>query len=437
MTARRYSRGEKQRGTRARVNVRGAGWNSLFQSLGRIEVVLLVGAILLLLVLIYTVQSVISPFLLLGAIIFLLYPLRGYALAKKIMWLSVIIFGVWFAVSISSVLAPFVVSLVLAYVMNPIVERFERWGVARWVTSLILILILLGLVTLLFFFLLPLVLSQLEGILDALSELVVDFNSWIWNSKIVKALERYGVSADEVRTTLTSQFAPKLEDILKNLLKGLLLLASSISNLVTQIFYIVLVPFLTFYILADLPKIHQRFLLLFPQFYRDRIEQFLQSADRVIGLYLRGAIMVACLQGILVAVVFSIVGIKYALMLGVIAAVLDLVPYFGLIVTMVVAAIVAAFSGPPILPKVLFALGFIESLRIFETMYLSPKIVGSKVGMHPLIVIFSMLVFFYFLGFVGLLIAVPVTALLILLVREWEANKRGIPLRQYHSGKSE
>jgi predicted PurR-regulated permease PerM len=353
------------------------------------------------------------------------------------MWLSVIIFGVWFAVSISSVLAPFVVSLVLAYVMNPIVERFERWGVARWVTSLILILILLGLVTLLFFFLLPLVLSQLEGILDALSELVVDFNSWIWNSKIVKALERYGVSADEVRTTLTSQFAPKLEDILKNLLKGLLLLASSISNLVTQIFYIVLVPFLTFYILTDLPKIHQRFLLLFPQFYRDRIEQFLQSADRVIGLYLRGAIMVACLQGILVAVVFSIVGIKYALMLGVIAAVLDLVPYFGLIVTMVVAAIVAAFSGPPILPKVLFALGFIESLRIFETMYLSPKIVGSKVGMHPLIVIFSMLVFFYFLGFVGLLIAVPVTALLILLVREWEANKRGIPLRQYHSGKSE
>jgi predicted PurR-regulated permease PerM len=124
-------------------------------------------------------------------------------------------------------------------------------------------------------------------------------------------------------------------------------------------------------------------------------------------------------------------------MLGVIAAVLDLVPYFGLIVTMVVAAIVAAFSGPPILPKVLFALGFIETLRIFETMYLSPKIVGSKVGLHPLIVIFSILVFFYFLGFVGLLIAVPVTALLILLVREWEANKRGIPLRQYHSGKSD
>jgi len=147
--------------------------------------------------------------------------------------------------------------------------------------------------------------------------------------------------------------------------------------------------------------------------------------------------MVACLQGILVAVVFSIVGIKYSLMLGVIAAVLDLVPYFGLIVTMVVAAIVAAFSGPPILPKVLFALGFIETLRIFETMYLSPKIVGSKVGLHPLIVIFSILVFFYFLGFVGLLIAVPVTALLILLVREWEANKRGIPLRQYHSGKSD
>jgi predicted PurR-regulated permease PerM len=437
MTAKRNSRTGKRRGDRGRVNVRDAGWDTLFQSLGRIEVVLLVGSILLLLVLIYSIQSVISPFLLLGAILFLLYPLRGYALAKKIMWLSVILCGIWFAVTISSVLAPFVISLVLAYVLNPVVERFERWGVARWVTSLILILILLGLVTLLFFFLLPVVLTQFEGILDALSKLVVDFNSWIWNSRFVKALERYGFSAEEVRTTLTSQFAPKLEDLLKNLLKGLLVLASSISSLVTQIFYVVLLPFLTFYILTDLRKIHERFLLLFPQRLRDRIEQYLKSADQVIGLYLRGAILVAFLQGILVATLFTIVGIKYALMLGVIAAVLDLVPYFGLIVTMVLAAIVAAFSDPPVLPKVLFALGSIEALRIFETMYLSPKIVGGKVGLHPLIVIFSILVFFYFLGFVGLLIAVPVTALLILLVREWEANKRGIPLRQYHSSKSD
>jgi predicted PurR-regulated permease PerM len=412
-------------------------WDSLFQSLGRIEIVLLIGAILLLLVLIYSIQSVLSPLLLLGAILFLLYPLRGYSLAKKIMWLSIILFGIWFVSSISSLLAPFLVSMVLAYVMNPIVERFERWSVPRWVTSLVLILILLGLITLFFFLVLPVVLTQVEGILDSLSRLIVDFNTWIWNSSMVKALERYGVSGDEVRNTITSQFTPKLEDILKNLVRGLLMLASSISNLVTQIFYVVLVPFLTFYILADLPKIRRRFVLLFSHRYRDRVESYLESADKVIGLYLRGAITVALVQGVIIATIFSIVGIKYALMLGVIAAILDFIPYFGLIITMILAAIVAMFSDPPVLPKVLFAMGSIESLRIFETMYLSPRIVGSKVGLHPLLVIFSILVFFYFLGFLGLLIAVPTTALIITFVKEWEATRKGISPDQYHASGAE
>ena len=408
-------------------------WDSLFQSLGRIEIVLLIGAILLLLVLIYTIQSIISPFLLLGAIIFLLYPLRGYNLAKKIMWLSIILFGIWFVSSISSLLAPFVVSLALAYVMNPVVERFERWGVPRWITSLFLIIILLTLIVLFFFLVLPVVLTQFEGILDSMSRLIVDFNSWIWNSSVLKALEKYGVSSEEVRNTLTGSVAPRLEDILKNVLRGLLLLVSSISNLVTQIFYVVLVPFLTFYILADLPKIRQRFLMLFAHRYRDQVESYLKSADAVIGLYLRGTITIALMQGIIIATIFSIVGIKYALMLGVIAAIFDLIPYFGLIITMVLAVIVAMFSDPPVLPKVLFSLLSIESLRLFETMYLSPRIVGSKVGLHPLLVIFSILVFFYFLGFLGLLIAVPATALMITFIKEWEATRRGIPPREYHS----
>jgi predicted PurR-regulated permease PerM len=420
-----------RRGADPQLDALDTHWDSLFQSLGRIEIVLLIGAILLLLVLIYSIQSVLSPFMLLGAILFLLYPLRGYSLAKKIMWLSAILFGIWFVSSISSLLAPFVVSLVLAYVMNPIVERFERWSVPRWITSMALIIILLGLILLFFFLVLPVVLSQVEGILDSLSKLIVDFNAWVWNSSIVKALDKYGVSGDEVRNTVTSQFTPKLEDILKNLVRGLLMLASSISSLVTQIFYVVLVPFLTFYILTDLPKIRRRFVLLFSHRIRDRVESYLNSADQVIGLYLRGALTVALLQGVIIATMFSIVGIKYALMLGVIAAILDLIPYFGLIVTMVLAAVVAMFSDPPVHLKILFAIGSIESLRIFETMYLSPRIVGSKVGLHPLLIIFSILVFFYFLGFLGLVIAVPATALIITFIKEWESGRKGMSPERY------
>ncbi len=410
-------------------------WESLFQSFGRIEVVLLVGAVLLLLVLIYTIQTILSPFLVLGAIVFLLYPLRRYQLARNIMWLSIILFGLWFAYEISGILAPFVVSIVIAYILNPVVDQVEEWNVPRWITSLVLIIVFVGVIALGLFFVLPIALSQLESILDGITRLVSDLSDAIWKSQMLRILERYGVSAEEVRKTLTSQFAPRVEDISKNILTAILTLVSSLSHFVTQIFYVVLVPFLTFYLLTDFPKIRNRFRMLFPGRLRDRVAEYLNRADALIGRYLRGALTVAFFQAIVIASLFSLFGIKNAIVLGLIAGVLDLVPYFGLLISLVLSAIVAVFSEPPVLPKVLFAISTILVLHLLEVTFLSPRIVGSKVGLHPLLIILSLLVFSYFLGFVGLLIAVPTTALIILFVREWEAGKRGISVDDYHSAK--
>ncbi|MEK7669881.1 MAG: hypothetical protein AAB330_01445, partial [Bacteroidota bacterium] len=129
--------------------------NSVFQSLGRIEVVLLVGGVLLLLVLFYTIQSILSPFLVLGAIIFLLFPLRRYALAKNVMWLSIILFSLWLLHEIVGILAPFIVAMVFAYILDPIVDALEKKKVPSWVSSLVRILLLLGGIALVLFFILP------------------------------------------------------------------------------------------------------------------------------------------------------------------------------------------------------------------------------------------------------------------------------------------
>lgn len=133
---------------KVKQNVR---WDSLFASLGRIEVVLLVGGMLLLLVLIYTIHEILSPFLALGAILFILFPLRRYVLARNIMWLAIILFGPWFLNSISNILAPFIVSLVFAYMLNPVVDLFQTWRIPRWVSSLVLILLFITSITLVLF----------------------------------------------------------------------------------------------------------------------------------------------------------------------------------------------------------------------------------------------------------------------------------------------
>ncbi|MBI4418563.1 MAG: AI-2E family transporter [Ignavibacteriales bacterium] len=408
-------------------------WESLFQSMGRIEVALLVGAVLLLMVLIYTIQSVLSPFVAVGAIIFLLFPLRHYALARNLMWLSAILFGLWFVSAVSSILAPFVISLVIAYLLNPVVSRLEGWKIPRWVTSLVLILLVVAVIVLVLFFVLPIAVTQFEGMLDALSDVFAEFREWLWSSRMASVLERYGVSAEELRTTLSKELAPRFEDVLRNLLQGILAVMSSVSRFVTQVLYVIMVPFLTFYLLTDFPKITHRFLMLIPGRNRDRVGEYLREADEIIGRYLRGALLVAFLQGVMVTLLFSLFGIKYSLLLGIMAALLDLVPYFGLILTMILSGVLAAFSDPPALPKILSAVFSVGVLHLLEVTLLSPRIVGSRVGLHPLLIILALLLFAYFLGFVGVLIAIPVTALMILAVREWEAVRKGVPLSQYHS----
>jgi len=400
--------------------------------MGRIEIVLLVGAVLLILVLIYTIQTILSPFLVLGTILFLLFPMRRYALARNLMWLSISLFALWFIDTVSSILAPFVVSLVIAYLLNPVVTSLEGWKFPRWVSSLILILLVVGVITLVLFFVLPIAVAQFESMLEALSGVFSGFRDWLWKSRMANVLERYGVSAEELQATLTKELAPRFEDILRNLLQGILNVVSSLSKFVTQIFYVIIIPFLTFYILTDFPKISHRFLMVIPSRQRARAGEYLNRADEVIGRYLRGALLVAFLQGVLVTLLFSLFGIKYALLLGITAALLDLVPYFGLIITMILAGIVAAFSDPPTAPKIASAVATVGILHLLEVTLLAPRIVGSRVGMHPLLIILALLLFFYFLGFVGLLIAVPMTALIILAIREYEAGRRGIPLSHYN-----
>jgi predicted PurR-regulated permease PerM len=401
-------------------------WDSVFASLGRIEIVLLIGGVLLLMVLIYTIHTILSPFLVLGSILFILFPLRRYTLARNLMWLAIILFTLWFLDAVSTILAPFIVSMIFAYMLNPVVNLFESWKISRWVSAIVLILLFISGITLILFFVLPIALSQFEGVLDTLSKLSSEYQSTLWNSHVVKILERYGISVNELRSSFASQLTPRFEDILKTLVKALGSLMSSISGFITQIFYIVLVPFLTFYFLTDFPKIRHRFLMLFPRGPRDRVENYMSRADDLIGHYLRGALLVALLQGFIISVVFAIAGIKYALLLGLLACLFDLVPYFGLIAIMVLSAVIALFSEPPVLTKLAIALVSISVLHMAEVTFLSPKIIGSKVGMHPLLIILSLLIFMYFLGFIGLLIAVPTTALVILFIRDWEARRRGV-----------
>jgi predicted PurR-regulated permease PerM len=258
------------------------------------------------------------------------------------------------------------------------------------------------------------------------SAIANDFTNWIVSDRAVAFLHQYGISTQKAREMLSSSFAPRLEVIMKGLLEGAFGLVSGLSSVVSRIVNMVIIPFLAFYVLKDFPLIRHRAKMLFPRSKRDRVGEYYAHIDELLGRYIRGAITVAAINAFLVTLFFWIFGIQYPLVLGIVAGVLDLIPYFGLIIMLVLSVIVASFSGSSVAGHMILAASTIAALHIFEAAVLSPKIIGSKVGMHPVVLILSLLVFSFFLGFIGLLIAVPTTAIIIMLVREWEEKKKRV-----------
>jgi predicted PurR-regulated permease PerM len=370
-----------------------------------------------------SVQSILSPFVVAGLALFFLYPYRRHALVGRSMTLMLVLLGLWIFVTLFGILIPFLIAYLLAYMLNPPVTRLARRGIPRWAASLGLILLLLGMVTTAAVYLLPVILVQFEGILQGIRTLVSDATAWLYSGEFAAVLQSYGIPVESVRQTLTSELFPRLEGMIRSLLEGMLGLLSGISAVALQIVNAIIIPFITFYLLKDFPQIGERFYRLFPRDRQVQVRDVIGKIDAVLGRYFRGAVIVAIIQGTLSTLVLSLIGVKYAIVLGLMTAVLNFIPYVGLVISLVVSAVVALFSGGPVLSKVIGVVILYLGQKLLEATVLSPKIIGLQVGLHPVVLILCLMVFGYFLGLVGMLIAVPVTALLLMAWDSWEAKR--------------
>jgi predicted PurR-regulated permease PerM len=273
-------------------------------------------------------------------------------------------------------------------------------------------------------FVLPLVIQEFDGILNGLGQIANDVSELLRSGSIFAFLQRYGIPVEKAQEMITSQLSPRLEDLLKGLLGAVLGLVTGISGVVMQLVNAVIIPFLAFYLLMDYPVITHRFLMMVPRQRRGQAAQVAGTVDGILGNYFRGAITVAIIQGCISGLGLWVIGVDYSLVLGIMSGVLDFIPYVGLLVSLVVSSLVAIFSGGNILVKVIAVVILYLSQKLLEATVLGPKIIGNQVGLHPVLLILSLLVFGYFIGFMGLLIAVPATALTIALVKEWESHRK-------------
>jgi predicted PurR-regulated permease PerM len=362
-----------------------------------------------------------NPFIVFGVILFVLIPFRKSRLIKIIISLSSLIFALWFLHSISNLLAPFVVALVISYVLNPLVEKMTRGKITRTIASAIILVTFLLISALAIILLAPPIAAQFSELIKSLPGALNDLQSWI-NFVLIPKLNSLGIPTADIQTKLSKELPEKLENLLNTLLSGLSGLFVGLSMVLTQVVNLILIPFLTFYIMKDFDNLKNLVRDLFPKKSRDKATEYYQKIDDLLGSFIRGQLIVSVIHGICVYIFLSILGVKFAVFLGALGIVLNIIPYFGLMVEITLAIIVSLFSGDPGFQIPLVIIIYLAQ-NLLETSFLIPKIVGNRIGLHPALLILSLFVFSYFFGFIGMLIALPTMSIIIMFFKEWLASR--------------
>ena len=329
---------------------------------------------------------------------------------QRLYVLAALVVAAYLLYRLGAVLTPFLIAGILAYLGNPLVSRLQRWGLSRTVgTTLVFVLVLLvvaGIVTAL----LPAIRHQALLFLDYTRQ----YAELLQRQIVPELSARLGIQLDsQTITHYASANAQKLADWLG---KSLRIAVSSGSGILATLLDIVLIPVLGFYLLRDWPQLLERIRELIPRRRLPTVELLARDANTMLMAFLRGQILVMLALGTSYAIGLSIVGLQTAILIGLLAGFLSFVPYLGVISGISMATLAMYIQTGAFLPMVgvwvVFGIG-----QILESMVYTPYLVGERIGLHPVLVIFAVLAGGELFGFVGLLLALPVTAVLIALLR--------------------
>lgn len=382
----------------------------------------LIIGVLLLCVLLYKVWDVLAPPVLGLLALYLLSPYRRNRLVVRIMIVTALVLTLWLVIDTGRIVIPFVIAFILAYLFNPVVSWMERWRIPRALSTALILFILAGLTVLAGRFFIPRILDQLTDLVVRLPESISRLMAWVEEGPVLGYLANVldlG-DVDNLRVALFEELARQGQNIIQQAFRTLVNIVREIPTVfgtLSRALEMIAVPFVAFFLLKDFDVMKGYAKSLVPPRSLKRVTEVVCDIDAIISRYMRGQLIVAVIVGVSTGLVLWLIGIDYALILGLTTGVLNVIPYFGFIVSLGLGILVAFFDPEPLITVLKLIVIYI-ALNAIESSLISPRIVGRQVGLHPVWVILSLLLFFHFFGFWGLVIAVPITAVGRLFVRK-------------------
>lgn len=310
-------------------------------------------------------------------------------------------------------LLPFLVGAAIAYFLNPVVNLLARRKIRRWLgTTIVMFAFIFG-VSALLALITPLLETQLGALINAIPGYVDTFRAtyvpWVegWLARFEpEDIEKIRDAAGQSVGTATGLVG----NFFKNIVSGGMALFDIIG-------LIVITPIVAFYMLRDWPKMVKAIDSLFPRRYYDVIKAQLKAIDETLSGFIRGQALVCLALGLIYSVGLTAAGLKYGAVIGIMAGVLSFIPFVGTTFGWVTSVILALVQFNHDLSRVGFVIAVFVVGQALEGYVLSPRLVGERVGLHPLWIMFALLAGGALMGFTGVLIAVPAAAVIGVLIR--------------------
>jgi predicted PurR-regulated permease PerM len=321
---------------------------------------------------------------------------------------------------LGAVLTPFVVAAVLAYALTPLVNRLDSaWNgkLPRLLAVLIVELFFLTAMLAIALLIVPILAKEIPLLREQLPVLAERINAWA--TPLLQSLGlNLSLDVGSIKAFVLKYLSANVDDGLSALLSSLKVGGSVALALIGNV---ILIPVVLFYLLMDWANFVQRAVQFVPPRMRGAYDRFMNEADEVLGQYLRGQLLVMLILAVYFTTGLALFGLDLALPIGVFTGLAIFVPYVGFGIGLVLALLAGLLEFASIKALIMVAVVYGVG-QLIESLYLTPRLVGERIGLHPLAVIFALLAFGQLFGFVGILIALPASAVLLVAGRRARAQ---------------
>ena len=329
----------------------------------------------------------------------------------RLNWLIAILLCGWLFYLLAPVLTPFIAAGLLAYMGDPLADRLQKLKLPRTLAVVVVFLTTFLLIGLLVLLVGPLIKTQVSALFAALPDIAHKVEQ-VWLPTMLDWLnvepgDDIGIGA----------FLGRYSDMAGSWSAKILLgVGKSGGVLMAAVLSLFLIPILTFYMLRDWDTFMAHLSALIPDRQREMVLELARETDSVLGAFFRGQVLVMLALACIYTLGLSLVGLKFAIAIGVVAGLVSFVPYLGFVFGIGLAGLTVAFEPNPIWNLVGVVATFTIA-QVIEGSFLTPKLVGDRIGLHPVIVIFAVAAGGQLFGFFGILLALPAAAVLSVLIR--------------------